>query len=174
MTVIGHEKLKGLFPEFKEDVKENGIDLRIGKIETISTKEDDFIGAVDDEKILPKTRIVETAELNDTSTDENIICYEIKPRTQYLVTIDRPIHIPHGYIQIYKPRSTLTRCGILLLSSIGDDGFQGYLTMGLYNLNDIPVFLGKNERIIQAVTIMNDGTATEYDGSYQKDKIYRK
>ena len=38
----------------------------------------------------------------------------------------------------------------------------------------VPINIGFNERIIQAVTMQNDGTATSYNGSYQNDKIYKK
>ena len=61
------------------------------------------------------------------------------------------------------------------MSSVGDNGFNGTLMMGLYNTNkNVSVFVGKNERIIQAVTYQNDGTASQYDGSYQDDEIYEK
>ena len=43
----------------------------------------------------------------------------------------------------------------------------------LYNTNrNVPVFIGANERIIQAVTYQNDGTASKYNGSYQNNAIY--
>ena len=46
--------------------------------------------------------------------------------------------------------------------------------MGLYNASPLPIYVGENERLIQAVTLKNDGTATKYDGDYQNDKIYYK
>ena len=35
MTVVGHDNLVELFPDFKEDIQENGMDLRLGKLEAI-------------------------------------------------------------------------------------------------------------------------------------------
>ncbi|MBP5699917.1 MAG: hypothetical protein J6W71_03605, partial [Methanobrevibacter sp.] len=52
--IIGHDKLLELFPSFEEDIKENGIDLRIGKVEHTVNKQK-RIGCIDGEKNLPKT-----------------------------------------------------------------------------------------------------------------------
>ena len=40
--------------------------------------------------------------------------------------------------------------------------------MGLYNVSENDILVGSNERIIQAVTFENDGTASLYDGTYQE------
>ena len=94
------------------------------------------------------------------------------PHNYYTIVVDRPIRIPDGYCQFYFIRSTFARCGLVLTDAVGDNGFDGTLRLGSYNANNIPVYAGLNEARIQAVTIKNDGTAKEYDGSYQGDKIY--
>jgi deoxycytidine triphosphate deaminase len=160
--IIGHDKLLELFPNFKEDIKENGIDLSIGQLETISNAPQD-IGSVDDKKYLPH---LEKVPINHGQ-------YRLKMKKHYIVTIDRPIHIPEGYCQLYFLRSTLIRCGLILGSAVGDNDFNGTLRFGLYNSGMQSVFLGENERIIQAVTIKTDGTETSYNGDYQNDKIYK-
>lgn len=161
--IVGRENLLKLFPNFKEDVQENGIDLRVGKIYTIDERSG-ILGCVDDEKYLP--------ELEEVECNNDI--YILKPKTYYFVKVDRSIHIPHNYTQTYLIRSTFARCGLMLISSVGDDSFNGTLMMGLYNTNEkLSVFVGKNERIIQALTYENDGTASEYDGAYKNDGIYK-
>ena len=47
--IIGHDKLLELFPSFEEDIKENGIDLRIGKVEHTVNKQK-RIGCINGEK----------------------------------------------------------------------------------------------------------------------------
>lgn len=163
MTVVGHGNLVELFPDFKEDIQENGIDLRLGKLEAIQ-KNYKPIGCVNDEKLKPDYFTIKPVNGR----------YTLQPHNYYFATCDRPIHIPHGYTQFYQIRSTFARCGLLLLSSIGDDSFKGVLRMGLYNASPLPIYVGENERLIQAVTLKNDGTATKYDGDYQNDKIYYK
>lgn len=160
--LVGREKLIELFPDFIDDVAENGIDLRVGKIEQIVNLSNS-IGCIDDEKLLPKYE--EVLPFNDKY-------YVLEPHKFYFVTCDRKIKIPNGYTQIYLIRSTFGRCGLQLISSVGDNGFYGSLKMGLVNNNEKPIFVGKNERIIQALTFENDGTASLYDGVYQYDNVY--
>lgn len=162
--IVGRENLLKLFPNFAEDVQENGIDLRVGEIYKISDDYDNrLVGCIDDEKYLPNLEVVEC--------EDN--CFVLYPKTYYFVKTDRDIHIPDGYTQTYAIRSTFARCGLLLISAVGDNDFNGRLMMGLYNTNkNLKIFVGENERVIQAVTYENDGTASKYDGSYQNNKIY--
>ena len=162
--IIGHDKLMRLFPEFKEDIKENGIDLRIGKVEHTTNKYNDLIGCVNGEKHLPRTY-----EIKPDSKSGN---YKFYPNNYYTIVIDRPIKIPDGYCQFYFIRSTFARCGLMINDAVGDNGFEGTLRIGVYNANNIPITAGPHEAIIQAVTIKNDDTATTYDGDYQGDKVY--
>ena len=162
--IIGHDKLIELFPEFKEDIKENGIDLRIGKVEHTTNKYNDLIGCVNGEKHLPRTY-----EIKPDSKSGN---YKFYPNNYYTIVVDRPIKIPDGYCQFYFIRSTFARCGLVINDAVGDNGFEGTLRIGVYNANNIPIIAGPNEAIIQAVIIKNDDTATIYDGDYQGDKVY--
>ena len=165
-SVIGNKKLKELFPTFKDDVAENGIDLRIGELYIINKKqsnENGWVGCVDDEKMPPTY-----AEVKKEGRDH----YILEPKNFYFAKIDRPIHIPKGYIQQYYLRSTFSRCGLILTDAIGDSDFNGTLMLGIYNSSPVQVHMGFNERIIQAVTIKTDGTDISYDGNYQNDKIY--
>ena len=165
-SVIGNKKLKELFPTFKDDVAENGIDLRIGELYIINKKqsnENGWVGCVNDEKMPPTY-----AEVKKEGRDH----YILEPKNFYFAKIDRPIHIPKGYIQQYYLRSTFSRCGLILTDAIGDSDFNGTLMLGIYNSSPVQVHMGFNERIIQAVTIKTDGTDISYDGNYQNDKIY--
>ena len=159
--IIGHDKLLKLFPEFEDCIKENGLDLKIGKVEHTVNRQG-VIGCIDGEKHLPKTYTVEPMDGN----------YVFYPHNFYTIIIDRPIKIPDGYCQFYFIRSTFARCGLILTDAVGDNGFDGTLRLGIYNGSNLKVTCGLNEAIIQAVTIKNDGTAKEYDGDYQGDKIY--
>ena len=166
--IVGRENLLKLFPDFADDVQENGIDLRVGKI---YQNEDDYpnriLGCIEDEKYLPTIQ-----ELEVNYVDGKPV-YILEPMKYYFVKTDRDIEIPEGYCQAYFIRSTFTRCGLSLLSSWTDNAFKGRLMMGLYNTNrNVSIFIGANERIIQAVTYENDGTASKYNGSYQNNKAY--
>ena len=162
--IVGHDKLLELFPDFKDCIKENGIDLSIGKVEHTTNKYNDLIGCVNGEKHLPRTY-----ELKPDSKSGN---YKFYPNNYYTIVIDRPINIPDGYCQFYFIRSTFARCGLMINDAVGDNGFEGTLRIGVYNANSIPITAGPHEAIIQAVTIKNDDTATTYNGDYKEDKIY--
>lgn len=160
--IIGNESLKDLFPEFEDCIKENGIDLRIGKVEHTTNRNNKVIGCIDGEKHLPVTY--------EVAPSDGV--YKFYPHNYYTIVVDRPISIPDGYCQFYFIRSTFARCGLHLLSSVGDNGFEGTLRIGVYNANNLTITCGTNEAIIQAITIKNDGTATTYNGDYKEDKIY--
>ena len=160
--IIGNESLKDLFPEFEDCIKENGIDLRIGKVEHTTNRNNKLIGCIDGEKHLPVTYEVKPS-------DDVYVFY---PHNFYTIVVDRPIHIPEGYCQFYFIRSTFARCGLMINDAVGDNGFEGTLRIGVYNANNLTITAGLNEAIIQAITIKNDGTATTYNGDYKEDKIY--
>ena len=170
IMIVGRDNLLKLFPDFADDVQENGIDLRVGEIFII---EDDYpnriLSCVEDEKILPNLDKLEIQYLDDKPV------YVLEPMKYYFVKVGKDIHIPDGYTQTYAIRSTFARCGLLLISAIGDNDFNGRLMMGLYNTNrHVSIVVGANERIIQAITYQNDGTASSYNGSYQNNKVYQK
>ena len=162
--IVGHDKLLELFPDFKDCIKENGIDLSIGKVEHTTNKYNDLIGCGNGETHLPRTY-----EIKPDSKSGN---YKFYPNNYYTIVIDRPINIPDGYCQFYFIRSTFARCGLMINDAVGDNGFEGTLRIGVYNANNIPITAGPHEAIIQAVTIKNDDTATTYNGDYKEDKIY--
>ena len=162
-SVVGNKNLKKLFPNFKDDVAENGIDLRIGELYIINKKQSEKIGCINDVKYPPVYAPVSKEGKNN---------YVLEPHNYYFAKIDRPIHIPKGYIQQYYLRSSFSRCGLILTDAIGDSDFNGTLMLGIYNSSPVPVSMGYNERIIQAITIKTDGTDKSYDGSYQHNKIY--
>ena len=161
-SLIGKGTLKRLFPQFNEDIGGNGIDLRIGKLEAI-LQDNKIMGCVDDKKYAPNYFKIPL---------KNEEYYELLPHNFYFATVDRKIHIPEGYCQTYLIRSTFARCGLYLTSSVGDSDFKGYLRMGLYNASPQSIHIGKNERIIQALTWKTDDTDESYNGDYQNDKFY--
>lgn len=162
--IIGEGKLKELFPNFKDDIEANGIDLRIGEVYQI-VNNGEIKGCIDDKKYKP--------EYIHVPVNKHYNAYIFKPHEYYFIKIDRPIHIPKGYIQRYLLRSTFTRSGLILTDAVGDSDFNGTLMLGVYNSNNDNVYAGKNERIIQAVTESTDDTVGSYTGSYQHDSLYK-
>ena len=48
--IVGHDKLLELFPDFKDCIKENGLDLKIGKVENTTNRDNKLIGCIDGTK----------------------------------------------------------------------------------------------------------------------------
>ena len=162
-SLVGKGKLLELFPNFREDIGGNGIDLRVGAVSHI-IQDGKMMGCINDEKFSPNYHILTPPK----------DYYELLSHNFYFIVVDREIYIPNGYCQTYQLRSTFARCGLFLTSAVGDDGFKGTLMMGVYNASPQSIYIGKNERIIQALTWKTDGTSEEYTGSYQNDNFYKK
>jgi dUTP pyrophosphatase len=151
--MLGENELKKLFPNFEELVQPSGIDLRVDEV---------FIqkgpgSLIDNEKILPEIEKLDPP------------IYVLKPKTAYLVTIDRKIKIPKGFSMLYVPRSTLLRSFISVHTAVGDPGFYGTLQFMLYNYGDFEYKVKKGERIAQGVVFDVTGSG-EYNGSYQEEE----
>jgi dUTP pyrophosphatase len=149
--MLGEEELIKLFPDFKELIQPAGIDLRMDEV---------FIqkgpaSLMDEEKSLPVLEKLEPP------------IYILKPKTGYLVTVDRKIKIPRGYSMLYLPRSTILRSFISVHTALGDPGFYGTLQFLLFNYGKFDYTLKQGERIAQAVVFPVTGSG-EYDGSYQE------
>jgi dUTP pyrophosphatase len=151
MFMIGEQELKELFPDFRELVQPAGIDLRADKV----YRQMGPASLIDNEKVLPPTEQLEPP------------LYILKPKTAYLVTVDRKIKIPKGYSMLYLPRSTLLRSFITIHTALGDPGFYGTLQFLMVNQGDYEYTVKQGERIAQGVVFEVEGSG-EYDGSYQE------
>jgi dUTP pyrophosphatase len=149
--MIGEKELIKLFPEFKELVQPAGIDLRVDKV----YRQKGPASLIDNEKKLPLTEELEPP------------LYILKPKTAYLVTVDRKIKIPKGYSMLYIPRSTLLRSFVTIHTALGDPGFYGTLQFLLVNQGEYDYTLKQGERIAQGVVFKVEGSG-EYNGSYQE------
>ena len=151
--MLGEKKLLKLFPDFKELVQPSGIDLRIDKV----YQQNGPGSLIDNKKNLPEIQRLEPP------------LYTLKPKTGYLVTVDRKIKIPKGYSMLYLPRSTLLRSFVTIHTAVGDPGFYGTLQFLLVNQGEFPYTLKQGERIAQGVVFLVEGSG-EYQGSYQEKK----
>lgn len=149
--MLGEEKLKDLFPEFKETVQPSGIDLKLGEVyEQIGSG-----SLINNEKKLPPIKKIEGP------------LYKLEPKKAYLMTVDRKIKIPKGYCMLYLPRSTLLRSFLSVHTAVGDPGFYGTLQFMVYNYGNYNFTIKKGERFAQAVVFEVEGSG-EYNGSYQE------
>jgi dCTP deaminase len=93
----------------------------------------------------------------------------IPPRSFLLATTMEAIKIPPNVTAFVEGRSSIGRMG-LFIQNAGwvDPGFEGTITLELFNANPLPLRLASGRRICQIVfALMDRGTAHPYRGKYQ-------
>ena len=76
----------------------------------------------------------------------------IPPHSFLLATTMEYIKVPNGYTAFVEGRSSIGRMG-LFIQNAGwvDAGFEGRITLELFNANSLPIELSSNRRICQLV-----------------------
>ncbi len=98
--------------------------------------------------------------------DKSII---LPPKSFILATTMEYIKIPNGYSAFVEGRSSIGRMG-LFIQNAGwvDSGFEGRITLELYNANSLPIKLEAGKRICQLVICeMDQPSENPYRGKYQ-------
>lgn len=92
----------------------------------------------------------------------------IEPHSFLLATTEEYIKVPNGITAFVEGRSSIGRMG-LFIQNAGwvDSGFEGCITLELYNANSVPIELQAGRRICQLVFCKMDKTAQNpYNGKY--------
>src|SRR3989338_3739172 len=113
----------------------------------------------------------------DTITFDTPITYReitgdsitIPPHAFLLATTEEYIKLPNNLTAFVEGRSSIGRMG-LFIQNAGwvDPGFEGKITLELYNANSLPIKLEAGRRICQLVfCIMDQAAGFPYRGKYQ-------
>ncbi|MBA95416.1 MAG: dCTP deaminase [Rickettsiales bacterium] len=93
----------------------------------------------------------------------------LPPKSFILATTKEHIRIPNGFSAFVEGRSSIGRMG-LFIQNAGwvDSGFEGNITLELYNANSLPIKLDAERRICQLVICqMDQPSEFPYNGKYQ-------
>lgn len=93
----------------------------------------------------------------------------IAPHSFLLATTMEYIKLPNNMVSFVEGRSSIGRMG-LFIQNAGwvDPGFEGKITLELYNANSLPIQLEAGRRICQLVFGLMDADAlSPYRGKYQ-------
>ena len=139
-----------------------GFDIRVGEIYKI--KNNSFLGI--------KER--KTSDVKLVAKYEKEKFYVLKPEEYVLVKTIEQVKIPKNIVMLTFPRSTLQRCGVLLLATQTSPGYHGELTFGLKNLskNNFKIELGA--RIAHVIFFKVKGETSFYKGTWQGGKVSTK
>jgi dCTP deaminase len=94
-------------------------------------------------------------------------------RSFVLATTQEYIKLPNNITAFVEGRSSIGRMG-LFVQNAGwvDPGFQGKITLELFNANSLPIKITKGRRIGQFVFCMMDDNAEKpYSGKYQGQDV---
>ncbi len=147
----------GIEPLREENIQASSIDLTLG--EDVLFYRAEFIDVRAQELPVEKRNIPE----------EGII---IEPKSFLLATTLEYIKLPEDITAFVEGRSSLGRLG-LFIENAGwvDAGFEGQITLELYNANSVPIKLYKGMRICQIVLAKLDQPAERpYRGKYFKQR----
>ena len=104
----------------------------------------------------------------DVNTDEIVM----PPHSFLLATTNEYIKLPNNLTAFVEGRSSIGRMG-LFIQNAGwvDAGFEGRITLELFNANSLPIVLKSQRRICQLVFCKMDHAADQpYRGKYYKQE----
>lgn len=133
------------------------VDMRLGN---------DFLKV--DENSLPVMTLNDEVNYKEVNGSEIII----PPHSFLLATTKEYIKLPDNLTAFVEGRSSIGRMG-LFIQNAGwvDPGFEGQITLELYNANRLPIKLESDRRICQLVFASMDKEADNpYQGKYQGQK----
>jgi len=152
-----HSKKLSIEPLTSEQIQPESVDLRLG-FSYLKVKEHQ-VGLMSlDEEI----------QYEHFENEEVII----PPHSFLLATTLEYIRLPENVTAFVEGRSSIGRMG-LFIQNAGwvDPGFEGQITLELYNANRLPIKLVSGRRICQLVLAEMDQAAQQpYKGKYQKQR----
>jgi dCTP deaminase len=120
--------------------------------------------------------VVEDKNMGILTLDSEILYREFEgesitlpPHSFLLATTQEYVRLPHNITAFVEGRSSIGRIG-LFIQNAGwvDPGFEGNITLELYNANSLPIRLEVGRRICQLVfCFMDQAAGKPYAGKYQ-------
>lgn len=144
----------GVSPIDKDSIQPASIDMRLGS-----------------HYLVVEDRQMHTIDLNSEIVYRQIEgpSIIIPPHSFLLATTMEYIRLPDDLVAFVEGRSSIGRIG-LFIQNAGwvDPGFEGQITLELYNANSLPIRLEAGRRICQLVFCrMDQAAAVPYRGKYQ-------
>ncbi len=136
-----------------------GFDIRVGEIYEIEGE--GFLGV--EKRKTPTPKLVA-----QYGKDKE---YILKPGAYVLVRTIEEVNIPENLVMLTFPRSTLQRCGILLLATQTAPGYSGKLVFGMKNLGPCPFRMELGARIAHVIFLEVKGKTSLYRGQWKGGRV---
>lgn len=138
-----------------------GFDLRVGEIYEVEGQ--GFLGVT--ERETPKMKLIAKYE------EGNTLSVVIKPHTYYVMRIIEKVNLPEDLFALPAPRSTLYRSGVYVFGGPVHPGYQGELSMGLYNFRNEDFKLEMGARVVNITFFRVEGKGNMYRGQWQGGRV---
>ncbi len=139
-------------------VRENGLDLRLGRIFCLLRE---TARVLDTRRGLDPRLFYECVEVGDGEG------FVVEPRRLYLAHTVERICLPEDVVGLVNLRSTFARTGIYIPPTVVDAGFCGQLTVELVG-SSFPVKLYPGQRFLHLVLVRTTSPVEKpYRGRYQ-------
>lgn len=146
-----------VLPFVEKNIQASSLDFTLGDT-FVSMKEENGVIRLNDP---------ERVGINYSSYKDS---YMLKPKSFVLATTEEYIRLPDNLVAFVEGRSSIGRLG-LFIQNAGwiDAGFEGKVTLELFNASDNNILLSKGDRIGQFVFMQMTGYAENpYRGKYFK------
>ena len=138
----------------------SGFDLRLGEVYRLKEGEA-FLGVT--ERHTPETELVARH-----GADKEIV---VRPGEFYYVKTMEKLNLPSNIVAFFRPRTTLQRSGLGLLTGAVSPGYSGEVSFGLANVgkNDVRIELGA--RIVHILFDYTSDNVSSYRGQWQGGRV---
>lgn len=161
MTLItGEQPLITEYLDLEEQVQPNGIDLTLREIARHDGQ--GAIGISKSDRVLPELVPLEFDAEGWLTLEPG----------QYHILYNEVVDIPKNLMALGRPRSSLARCGVSIVTAVWDAGYNGRSTSMLVVENPAGFRVQKDARVMQLVFFgMSEAPADGYRGRYQGENL---
>ena len=111
-----------------------------------------------------KTVVLPSTEVRPKKVGEQLL-YELQPNTSYSLTFEQGIKLPNNVAAQIVHRSSVVRCGAIIISGVYDPGFETEF-MGAILITSCKLTLEQGARVAQII-MHETHKADKYDGQWQ-------
>lgn len=146
--------------DVENQVQPNGVDLTLREVARHQGQ--GAIGIDSADRVLPELEVLHFDEDGWLELEPGI----------YHILYNEVVDIPTSLMALGRPRSSLARCGVSIVTAVWDAGYNGRSTSMLVVENPAGFRVQKDARVMQLVFFgMSEAPADGYRGRYQGENL---
>jgi len=162
LELVKEQKLvEGLCDRELNNPEGCGFDLRLGEIYSIEGP--GVLGV--EQRNSPNEKLLAQYDANHPQS------FKFQPGKYYLGKTIEKVNTPDNLAILFRPRSTLFRSGISLLTGNVSPGYLGGLVFGITNLGNCEIEIELGARVVHAMFYEINGQSNLYRGQWQNGRI---